>query len=121
MCAAFTGLGFPRSHHQLRLSFWSARLCLAALLLFPNLLYGAPHGCFASSDGPSFVFLMQDGVKEGMLSLMLHELRRLLPGCGIAVFASEADVAFYEGMDFVADPDDVRAMAIVDTDTPFQG
>lgn len=57
-----------------------------------------------------------------MLALLLHELRRRLPGVGIALFAAPEEVAMYaDGFEFDVDPDGVRAMAIVDTDAPFRG
>lgn len=56
-----------------------------------------------------------------MLALLLQELRRLLPDCGIALFSAPGEVPFYEDLDFVVDPDGVRAMAMGGSDGPAPG
>lgn len=56
-----------------------------------------------------------------MLALLLHELRRRLPGVGIALFAAPGDVALCADFDFDVDPDGVSAMAFINMDMPFRG
>lgn len=58
------------------------------------------------------------GLRRKVLSYLLRELRRTVPGCSIALFSRECDRAFFEGLDFVADPDGIRGMAVYDE--PFE-
>lgn len=37
-----------------------------------------------------------------------------MPGCSIALFSSDLDKSFFEGLDFVADPDGIKGMALID-------
>lgn len=104
-------------------------LVLSARLLSSGRLVGF---CRATTDGAlaSLVWdvvvdaalAQPESLKHSMLALLLHELRRRLPGVGIATFAAPAEVPLLaDGFDFDIDPDGVRAMAIVDTDAPFRG
>lgn len=50
-------------------------------------------------------------MKRNVVIFLLKELRRTVPGCSIALFSSDVDVKFFEGLDFVQDPDGIRGMA----------
>lgn len=51
-------------------------------------------------------------MKRNIIRYLLKELRRSVPGCSIALFSSDEDKSFYEDMEFVADPDGIRGMAL---------
>lgn len=53
-------------------------------------------------------------MKRNIVKYMLKELRRTVPGCSIALFSSDGDRTFFEGLDFVADPDGIKGMALLD-------
>lgn len=57
-------------------------------------------------------------MKRNVVKYLLKELRRTVPGCSIALFSSENDRSVYEGLDFVADPDGIRGMALFDPSNP---
>jgi len=56
-------------------------------------------------------------MRRKVVIYLLKELRRTVPGCSIALFSSERDRKFYETLDFVADPDGIRGMAVYFDDT----
>lgn len=58
----------------------------------------------------------QLSLRRKVLVYLLKELRRSVPGCSIALFSTAEDRAFYESLDFVADPDGIRGMALYETD-----
>ena len=51
-------------------------------------------------------------VKRNIVRYLLKELRRSVPGCSIALFAAPADLRFFESLNFVADPDGIKGMAL---------
>lgn len=53
-------------------------------------------------------------MKRNVVRYLLKELRRAVPGCSIALFSAGEDKAFFEGLDFVADPDGIKGMALFD-------
>lgn len=121
--------GEPRDEVAWARALEGSYLVLSARLLSSGRLVGF---CRATTDGAlaSLVWdvvadtalAQPEGLKRSMLALLLHELRRRLPGVGIALFAAPEEVAMYaDGFEFDVDPDGVRAMAIVDTDAPFRG
>lgn len=55
-------------------------------------------------------------MKRNVVRYILRELRRLVPGCSIALFAHDIDQEFFEELDFVSDPDGIRGMALFDPD-----
>lgn len=57
-------------------------------------------------------------MKRNIVKYLLRELRRTVPGCSIAMFANKGDKTFFEGLDFVADPEGIRAMAFLDPEKP---
>ena len=57
-------------------------------------------------------------MKRNVVRYLLKELRRTVPGCSIAMFSGEADRAFFEGLDFVADPDGIKGMALFEESKP---
>lgn len=57
-------------------------------------------------------------MKRNIVKYLLKELRRTVPGCSIALFATEKEKQFFEGLDFVADPDGIRGMAHFDPTKP---
>lgn len=100
---------FPRRYRPR----WSVRVCVCVCVCVCVQSCGAVAGGWCCG---------QESLKHSMLALLLHELRRRLPGVGIATFAAPAEVPLLaDGFDFDIDPDGVRAMAIVDTDAPFRG
>lgn len=57
-------------------------------------------------------------MKRNVIKYLLKELRRVVPGCSIALFSNETDRSVFEGLDFVADPDGIRGMALFDSSKP---
>lgn len=57
-------------------------------------------------------------MKRNVVKYLLKELRRTVPGCSIALFSSDVDRTFFEGLDFVADPDGIKGMALFDDSLP---
>lgn len=57
-------------------------------------------------------------MKRNIIRYMLKELRRTVPGCSIALFSGEEDRKLFESLDFVADPDGIRGMALYEQDGP---
>lgn len=57
---------------------------------------------------------MQMLMKRNVVKYLLKELRRTVPGCSIALFSSDLDKSFFEGLEFVADPDGIKGMALFD-------
>ncbi|CAN8072062.1 unnamed protein product [Agarophyton chilense] len=57
-------------------------------------------------------------MKRNIVKYILKELRRTVPGCSIALFSVEGDKRFFEELDFVADPDGIRGMALFDEMKP---
>lgn len=53
-------------------------------------------------------------MKRNVVKYLLKELRRTVPGCSIALFSSVEDRHLFEGLDFVADPEGIRGMALFD-------
>lgn len=53
-------------------------------------------------------------MKRNIVRFLLKELRRSVPGCSIALFSPNDDTSFFEGLDFVADPDGIKGMALFD-------
>lgn len=53
-------------------------------------------------------------MKKNVVKYLLKELRRSIPGCSIALFSAIEDKSFYEALEFVADPDGIRGMALFD-------
>lgn len=57
-------------------------------------------------------------MKRNIVKYLLNELRRTVPGCSIALFSGVEDRSLFEGLDFVADPDGIRGMALFDPSEP---
>lgn len=53
-------------------------------------------------------------MKRNVVKYLLRELRRTVPGCSIALFSSDLDMSFFESLEFVADPDGIKGMAMFD-------
>lgn len=51
-------------------------------------------------------------MKRNVVKYLLKELRRTVPGCSIALFSQDEDKTFFEDLDFVADPDGIKGMAL---------
>mmetsp|Transcript_2020 Transcript_2020/g.5376 ORF Transcript_2020/g.5376 Transcript_2020/m.5376 type:complete len:221 (-) Transcript_2020:187-849(-) len=53
-------------------------------------------------------------MKRNIVKYLLTELRTGVPGCSVALISRPGDVAMFESLQFVADPDGIKAMALVD-------
>lgn len=73
------------------------------------------HRCNCPVTAPP---IYQPLVKRNVVKYLLKELRRTVPGCSIALFSSEKDKTFFEGLDFVADPDGIKGMALFEDSKP---
>lgn len=60
----------------------------------------------------------RDLMKRNIIRYLLKELRRTVPGCSIALFSAPEDRLVLEALDFVADPDGIRGMALFDDSNP---
>lgn len=59
-------------------------------------------------------------MKKNVVKYLLKELRRSIPGCSIALFSTVEDKSLYETLEFVADPDGIRGMALIDNPDELQ-
>lgn len=57
-------------------------------------------------------------MKRNVVRYILKELRNSVPGCSIALFSSADDRPVFEELDFVADPDGIRGMALFEPPDP---
>lgn len=54
----------------------------------------------------------QATMSRNIVAYLLREIRRTVPTCSVALCAEPDQIRFFEGMDFVAEPDGIAMMQI---------
>ncbi|KAA8494460.1 putative N-acetyltransferase ycf52 [Porphyridium purpureum] len=58
-------------------------------------------------------------LQQNVVSYLLREIRSGLPGCSVALISPEKDIALFQKLDFVPDPDGITAMVLnIDPNIP---